>query len=470
MPSEVSRLSEGDNCIPQSNTEFHRGHKLKRRWMDAFVTSSEQNCFKPEQTNKMLGEEDYLVRESNLEDDEIENVEEDDEDVEEPLTEPFEQEDVEVKADDDMFDDWMPNDLKENESLVPKYHPNETNDYDIKIENIEKKVEADKKKSYINFTESTASKTDVQTVGEIGEISEIRETGEIFENPINVMHSVGLIQNTTATESPIDNKKSRTRNYIKQKNTNHYIFQCNICQEKFKRKRYLTRHNERFGPKGCMKPFQCKDCDKSFKTPDQLIRHNNYCDGKKYECIICYKFYPNTSQLKYHQMLHASVDPFPCTECGKGFKRPSDRRSHERIHKEEKAFKCDVCKKRFRFSGQVIKHKITHKDERPFPSGQCEKVFITSSVFDRHQLTHDTGKSFPCNQCGIQLKCRFYLQQHMKLHMGKLYECSVCRKSFAAKSYLKAHMKKLVHKQLSKESPVTNDFDITDTVSDMEYL
>ena len=56
-----------------------------------------------------------------------------DEDVEEPLTEPFERDGVEVKADDDMFDDWMPNDLKENKSLFTKYHVNETNNYDINI-------------------------------------------------------------------------------------------------------------------------------------------------------------------------------------------------------------------------------------------------------------------------------------------------------------------------------------------------
>ena len=210
----------------------------------------------------MLRKDDSSVGESRVSEDEVKDMEKDKEHVEKTVTKPFDHDDVETEADDDMFDNWMPNDLKEN-SRATKDDLDDTTQCEV----------------------------------EDGEVEV--EDGEISENPFKIK------------------KLSQPENYSKRKDTNHYRFQCNICREKFKTKRVLTRHNDRFGASGCMKQFQCRDCDKSYKIPEQLISHNNYCSGKNYECIICHKFYPDTSQLKYHQMLHSSVDRFPCTECGK---------------------------------------------------------------------------------------------------------------------------------------------------------
>ena len=462
MPSKVFNPSLGDKLfsrISESNTDFHKGHKLKRRWLDAFVRSAEGNRFISEEINTLQQKENSSEKDCKVSGYEVKDVEEDIEHDEEPLTEPFVCDDVETQADDDMFDDWMPNNglmrnyLEENESLATNDDLNDPTlqlEYDVKIKVMENTEIANHKKQ----------------PGKDVAFIETKFSCEIPENPFQIIHSVALTQKTAAT-GLLNLKK--TGNRIKRKDTNHYMFQCNICQDKFKTKRVQTRHNDRFGASGCIKPFQCRDCDKSYKTPEQLISHNNYCSGKNYECIICHKFYPNASQLRYHQMLHASVNRFPCTECGKGFKRPSDLKTHKRIHMDEQKFKCDVCNKGFKFSGQVIKHKTTHIEKRPFSCSNCEQTFKTSTNLARHRRTHETDRPFSCNICGIKLKCRFYLEQHKETHNGKIHKCPVCSKSFAVKSYLKAHMRRVNHKQVSKKNSFTDDFNITDTLLDMEY-
>ena len=113
MPSEVSTLSAGENVISQSNTELQKGLKLKRRWMDAFVTSLEENSFISEQINKMWRKENSSSVESKVSEYEVKEMEADEEHDEKPMTDPFDNDDVEAEPDDDMFDNWMPNDLKE---------------------------------------------------------------------------------------------------------------------------------------------------------------------------------------------------------------------------------------------------------------------------------------------------------------------------------------------------------------------
>ena len=495
MPSTFVYASKGDTLCSRissiSRIRTKKGLNLKKRWLAKFVTSTEGNRFikpinKLQRTYETSTEEGY-VRKSVVED-----VEEDTKHDEEPLPQTvdlnsldhenkslkgafcdkpeglkesdFNSDDEifnnalsdESDSNDDMFDNWMPNDSEENETLLVEEDYNDPGlrlDNERKLVEVEDEVEHEKKKldntltateeklgDDVNLIETTDSKSDVQTI--IGEI------------PMNQ-------SNISATELGVI-KNKLTTNYTKKKNTHDYVFKCNVCKDKFKTNRVLIRHKERFGSSGCIKPFQCKDCDKSYKTPEQLISHSDYCSGKNYECIVCHKNYPNSYQLKYHQMLHASVTRFPCTVCGKGFKRPSDLRSHERIHNDEKKFKCDVCKKGFKFSGTLQKHKTVHTSRRPFPCNKCDQSFKSTSILARHIMTHDTNRSSTCNQCGIQIKCKFYMQQHKKLHNGKIYNCPVCSKTFAAKSYLKAHKKRLLHD--------FDDFDITDTVSDLEYV
>ena len=346
MPPKVVHPSKGDTLCSRissiSRIRTKKGLNLKKRWLNAFVTSTESNRFN--KFNKLQRTDETSTGERNLRKSVIEGDKNHDE---EPLPEPFyldrlenvnkslketfSDEQVDLKesdfnsddeksnnalcndggSNDDMFDNWMPNDSEDKKTLLAEKEyidPGWKLEYDIKLVLDQVEEEDEKKKlddtlaaketnlgNNFNNTETTAYKSDVQTI-----------IGEIPLNKYNISGTeLGVIQ------------KNLTTYYNKKKKTHRYIFQCSVCQDKFKTNRVLIRHKERFGSHGCIKPFQCKDCAKSYKTPEQLISHSDYCPGKKYECIVCHKNYPNAYQLKYHQMLHASVTRFPCTVCKK---------------------------------------------------------------------------------------------------------------------------------------------------------
>ena len=134
------------------------------------------------------------------------------------------------------------------------------------------------------------------------------------------------------------------------------------------------RHKER---KNCEKPFHCDSCENRYTTNDLLMRHKDYCSEKQYICSICSKNFPNRSQLKYHQILHANLRAFGCPVCGKRFNLGTDLRVHERIHTGEKHFKCNECEKSFVSSSGLQKHHIVHSDQH-LGQGQVKVLMCLS--------------------------------------------------------------------------------------------
>lgn len=230
-----------------------------------------------------------------------------------------------------------------------------------------------------------------------------------------------------------------------------------------------------------MSEFVCDVCGHETKSKSNLTKHKSVVhDGeRKFECLVCNKFFATKFKLNLHNAVHSDSRPYLCF-CSKAFKTRDDLMKHSRIHNKgpfncfhcpvifhdkklfdthlksidsnenlisNKNLLCNYCNKSFSDSYCLKRHikTIHEKSAAQFVCG-CGKVYTQSSDLKRHQARHhaDRNANFQCGICPKIFKYEGDLKDHLKnLHLKNFIEekfkCLKCDSYFYGRSNLEQH-------------------------------
>lgn len=180
---------------------------------------------------------------------------------------------------------------------------------------------------------------------------------------------------------------------LKEHQTIHKVYVCEVCGRGFLKKSYLQDHREAHGTE---KAYKCKFCDKSFKRRTVLVKHKRiHTHPRQCICEYCGKRFNDNGTLKTHKLL---------------------------LHTKERNFKCMICGQTFPLKPTLDKHIRRHvKRERgvkDFPCDKCDMKYRDKSSLNRHQLAKHSGIDFKvkCQDCGKQYTTSTNLFKHRRLH------------------------------------------------------
>ncbi|XP_063543608.1 zinc finger and SCAN domain-containing protein 22-like [Cydia strobilella] len=236
--------------------------------------------------------------------------------------------------------------------------------------------------------------------------------------------------------------------------TTQELYECNICQKKFKYKNNMNVH-KRIHLKD--KPYECSSCEKRFAQKSYLIAHIRIHTGQKpYKCKICNKAFVESTNLRRHQIVHTGDKRYSCKICETQFTQKSSLLVHLRRHEGYKPFKCDICHKQFVGRSDIVSHLRTHSGysrpkaprERNYCCEICGKKFESQYALKRHQTIHMDVKIKPytCEICKKHMARKYELTAHMKIHEGHIYTCEVCNKSYTSNRALTRHKRDQANK------------------------
>ncbi|CAH0546320.1 unnamed protein product [Brassicogethes aeneus] len=240
------------------------------------------------------------------------------------------------------------------------------------------------------------------------------------------------------------------------------LFICNTCCAEYQVKEEIEKHI-----KTHEEIYNCKVCEEKFKTAYSYATHVIiHSDDKTFKCPSCtYTTLKRTGLLIHINYVHLKKFLYVCIKCGKGFNDAVLFKEHDNEHLGLRPFICIVCNKDFAYSRylhthQVRNHKVTIEGELlPNQCSICLKVFSKAVTLEKHYVqrhlnTTPHEKKHLCDLCGKGFAQKNKLRVHYRVHTGdKPYSCSYCTKAFTKKDYLVMHER--VH---SGEKPYSCEF------------
>ncbi|XP_055381239.1 zinc finger protein 814-like [Condylostylus longicornis] len=192
------------------------------------------------------------------------------------------------------------------------------------------------------------------------------------------------------------------KSVVSQQMLNHHIlvhkeerrFKCLKCGTSFYTSAHLKRHEQTTC--NSQKLFQCEICQYRFKRKEHLTAHaltHEKNRSKDFKCEYCNAGYLTSNSLRVHKKKHmvATDGPFICNLCSAVFSSKEAVKRHERRHKNKGAFKCEHCEKKFNDKDDMQQHtKRQHFSEiKPYLCVVCNKCFIKKSHLKDHLTTHN---------------------------------------------------------------------------------
>ena len=194
--------------------------------------------------------------------------------------------------------------------------------------------------------------------------------------------------------------------------------------------------------------WKCKECHKILHTKRGALDHSRMHTGQSYQCIVCFKRFGASSDLKKHITIHTGEKPWQCQVCQKLFRLKSTYTNHVRCHTRERPYKCHYkrCNKRYKTSTLLKSHLLSHTKQKPFKCNVkgCNKAYQSRTGLKGHMNVHNpNGDRFvECHLCGKKLMKKS-LRDHL-VYMHKTFEhlpisCDICGKRVKNQWGLKSH-------------------------------
>ncbi|XP_071805403.1 histone-lysine N-methyltransferase MECOM-like [Asterias amurensis] len=187
------------------------------------------------------------------------------------------------------------------------------------------------------------------------------------------------------------------------------------------------------------KRFQCGDCDELFRSKVALRRH------QKYACKNSNAIFTTLNQ-QFQQVHGVKCEP---EDSGDDTKEETDEKSGPHHEEEQESgeyranrdFHCEECPKTFHWKSNLQRHQQEHDSNLQFPCEHCDKVFSDPSNLQRHIRTQHVGaRCHACPECGKTFATSSGLKQHTHIHSSiKPFICEVCLKSYTQFSNLCRH-------------------------------
>ncbi|XP_037942855.1 uncharacterized protein LOC119675720 [Teleopsis dalmanni] len=178
------------------------------------------------------------------------------------------------------------------------------------------------------------------------------------------------------------------------------VYECELCQEKFKRKYQVLAHVKEQHTIDQL-PYRCSVCKSEFVCSQMYQLHVNkqcHCKEKKYQCLKCPGKFMWLDNLKGHKCI-------------------TKVNSTENKISKDKDLICKICDEKFTNLKDLKLHLITHDTEMETISCSiCEQHFVNSEELNQH------------------------IAQEHKQFLGKL-QCCLCLEEFQNLSQLRAHLK-----------------------------
>ena len=135
-----------------------------------------------------------------------------------------------------------------------------------------------------------------------------------------------------------------------------------------------------------------KNSNRKVNVATQNLKH-----PYKWKCNTCTLTFRTTTNLYDHKKVHEN-SRFPCREnnCDKTFANQSSCQIHEMKHKKEKTKMCDQCFKLFYHESELKNHQLIHASPS-FACDKCNVKFTQKSERNRHSKT--CGTQVQCLQC-----------------------------------------------------------------------
>ncbi|XP_075168517.1 transcription factor grauzone-like [Haematobia irritans] len=252
------------------------------------------------------------------------------------------------------------------------------------------------------------------------------------------------------------------------------------CKKRFTRRHYIAQHALQHEDPNC---FRCEECNRSFKTSYNLHTHNlsfhQQEEDGMHVCEICSQKFPRRKLLEFHKPTHIPKDQwsFFCMKCPtpRPFASEYLLKTHESVHKRETNI-CHVCAKEIKDKYLFEKHVRLHFEDSgprvkcPYPDCEswlkdeynlkdhlrrhnsegiiykcpaCEKICKNRKALSQHKRNNHSNKQYKCGQCDKVFKKAITLKEHTAHHTGEsLYKCPFCPRTFNSNANMYSHKKK----------------------------
>lgn len=151
-----------------------------------------------------------------------------------------------------------------------------------------------------------------------------------------------------------------------------------------------------------LRPFGCELCNETFKNKITLTKHEKLIHGL--EILIPKKEKTQSKNL--------------CDICGREFRQLVHLKEHvTSVHEKNKSFACDKCEKKFHTKRKLKVHqRYEHENIRPHKCEQCDKTFISRALLVNHtDSAHEKVRSHSCAYCTKSYSIKSYLLRHIRL-------------------------------------------------------
>ncbi|XP_053967437.1 oocyte zinc finger protein XlCOF6 [Anastrepha ludens] len=217
------------------------------------------------------------------------------------------------------------------------------------------------------------------------------------------------------------------------------LLMCDVgdCDECYKQWTPLQRHKRH-----AHKSNTCRICDQKFANSNELQEHIAQCQLTALTCQFCEKVCPTKMSLAVHVARRHNNKNVFCPHCAAAYR--DEQALQEHIDYVHVPVPCTLCGKVIKCRRYLEVHmRAIHVSECRYFCTHCNKGFYHRSQKELHEENVHPAAVYKCGECKFTTNYAKSLDIHIARHLEiSEFNCPHCPKKFGRKSALNMHIRR----------------------------